>query len=497
MAQLRATGLISGKVYTFEDKVIGAGGMKDVYFSPDKSYVVAFFRDKQDATSMNRLKNIVDKYRHTIFDSPNGDYWTERFSWPTDIVEVGGKVGVVAPTYPNKYFFTYGSKNNDYLNIKGREKEGKWFASARNRAKHLDPRELGELRTNLRMCLELSRAVRKLHAVGLAHSDLSYKNVLVDPTSGSACMIDIDGLVVPGIFPPDVVGTPDFIAPEVVSTAHLPSRDPNRKLPSALTDRHALAVLIYLYLLFRHPLRGGKTHASDSVKDEELTMGAKAVFIEHPTDKTNQVKRSQLRDDELPWGDPALMPMKTLGPYLTELFTKAFVEGLHEPAKRPSAAEWEEALVRTLDLIQPCSNSKCAQKQFIFDNTGAPQCPVCKTNYVGKLPILDLYSKGADGNYRALKRRVMVWDGQSLFPWHVDRSVFPNENLTKENSRRCGYFQIQKGNWVFVNETLADLSDADKKTPIPIGSVIPLQTGVKLKFGNLDTHLLALVTVVN
>jgi serine/threonine protein kinase len=63
--------------------------------------------------------------------------------------------------------------------------------------------------------------LRRLHAAGLAHSDLSYKNVLVDPAGGNACIIDIDGLVVPGKFPPDVVGTPDFIAPEVIASQHL------------------------------------------------------------------------------------------------------------------------------------------------------------------------------------------------------------------------------------------------------------------------------------
>jgi serine/threonine protein kinase len=446
---------------------------------------------------MNRLRNIVEKYRHTIFDAPNGAYWNEKFSWPTDIVDVGGKVGVVAPTYPSKFFFAYGSKNNDYLKIKGREKEGKWFASAKNRSKHLDPRELGELKTNLRMCLELARTVRKLHAIGLAHSDLSYKNVLVDPTTGSACMIDIDGLVVPGIFPPDVVGTPDFIAPEVVSTQNLPSRDPNRKLPSTLTDRHALAVLIYLYLLYRHPLRGGRMHDKDPMRDEELMMGSKALFIENPTDRTNQVKRSQLSDDQIPWGDPALMPMRVLGPHLTDLFTKAFVAGLHNPIARPSAADWEEALVRTLDLIQPCTNSKCSQKQFVFDNTGSPTCPYCKSAYKGKLPILDLYSKGADGKFRALSRRVMVWDGQSLFPWHVDRSIFPNENIDTKTLKRCGYFQIQRGSWYFVNETLPKLIDADTKVPVPIGGSIKLSTGTKLLFGDSDTNLLAAVTVVN
>ncbi len=71
-------------------------------------------------------------------------------------------------------------------------------------------------------------------------------------------MIDIDGLVVPGKYPPDVVGTPDFIAPEVITTQNLDKADKNRVLPSRSTDRHALAVLIYMYLFYRHPLRGAK-----------------------------------------------------------------------------------------------------------------------------------------------------------------------------------------------------------------------------------------------
>ena len=497
MVQVKVSSTQSGMTYTYVDEVIGSGGMKDVYFSPDKKYVVAFFRDRPDATGMNRLKNIVDRYRHSIFDAPNGSYWSTRFSWPTDIVEAGGRVGVVVPTYDARYFFQFGSKNNDFLKIKGREKEGKWFASARNRNKYLDQRELGELRTNLKMCLELSRAVRKLHAVGLAHSDLSYKNVLVDPITGSACVIDIDGLVVPGIFPPDVVGTPDFIAPEVVSTQHLPSRDPNRKLPSTLTDRHALAVLIYVYLLNRHPLRGGKVYDSDPMKDEELLMGAKALFIENPKDRTNQVRRSQLRDDDLPYSDPSLLPMQTLGPHLTNLFQKAFIDGLHEPSKRPSAAEWEDALVRTLDLIQPCSNRHCGQKQFVFDNTAAPVCPICKSPYIGKLPVLDLYSKGTDGSWRPLSRRIMVWDGQSIFPYHVDRAIFPNENLSPANSKRAGYFQIQRNAWVLVNESLSELSNATTKEKIPVGKSLKLEDGGLILFGNSATNLLARVTIVN
>jgi hypothetical protein len=51
-----------GSTVEFVDEMIGSGGMKDVYFSPDKSYVVAFFRGKQDFNAKDRLQNITRSY---------------------------------------------------------------------------------------------------------------------------------------------------------------------------------------------------------------------------------------------------------------------------------------------------------------------------------------------------------------------------------------------------------------------------------------------------
>ena len=466
--------------YEFVDTVIGQGGMKDVYFSPDKSYVVAFFRDKLDPAGRDRLKEIVGRYREGIFAREGGDYWTNFYCWPYDIVEHDGRTGVVAPVYESRYFFKVGAVNGDMLGIKGKEKEGKWFASASNRSKFLAKEEKGDWQKHLRMVLNLSRAVRRMHAAGLAHSDLSYKNVLVDPTEGFACIIDIDGLVVPGKFPPDVVGTPDFIAPEVLSTQHLPLNDPNRKLPSTATDRHALAVLIYMYLLYRHPLRGGRILDSDPGKDEELSMGAKALFVEHPTDKSNRVKSEHLRDSDKPWGDPAKVPYTITGPLLSKLFEQAFVEGLHDPSKRPTAADWEAALLRTMDLLQPCANSSCEVKWYVFDNTTSPKCPICQTPYKGLLPVLNLYSSQGDGKFRAENYRLMVWDGQSLYKWHVNRFVVAGENLKAEDRQRVGYFQLHGGNWVLVNEALPTMKDVGRGVDVPVGGSVVLTDGAQI-----------------
>ena len=284
-----------GKTYTYVDNGEPMrGGMKDVYFSPDKSYVVAFYRETPDEAAQERIRKITTTYFDSFFNREGGAYYKNLYCWPTDVVKEGSKWGIIVPVYPPAFFFKKGYAANDL--IQGKEKEGKWFAAAKFRNPHfplhLDDSELGNWLSYFQICVNISRGVKRLHSAGLAHSDLSYKNVLIDPVTKAAAIIDIDGLVVPGLFPPDVIGTADFIAPEVLATKHLNLLDEKRNLPNRLTDLHALAVMIYMYLLYRHPLKGGKVHDLDTEKDDLLSMGEKALFIEHPTDASNHPKRS-------------------------------------------------------------------------------------------------------------------------------------------------------------------------------------------------------------
>ncbi|WP_233947995.1 helix-hairpin-helix domain-containing protein [Pectobacterium versatile] len=486
-----------GELVQYVDEIIGSGSMKDVYFSPDKTYVVAFYKKPQNEQAKERIAMITGRYRQSIFEQAGGDYWQDLFCWPTSVVEHQGRIGIVVPTYHSHFFFKYGSKNDDFLGIKGREKEGKWFASANNQNKFLDPRERGNLLNYLKVCLLLTRAVRRMHAAGLCHSDLSYKNVLVDPEAGHACVIDIDGLVVPGKYPPDVVGTPDFIAPEVVKTTHLAKEDANRILPSISTDRHALSVLIYMYLFYRHPLRGGKIHdMDDEMRDESLSMGEKALFIEHPTDRSNAVKLSQVSPSSLPWADTDKIPYTVLGPYLTPLFEKAFITGLHEPTKRPTADEWETALVKTVDLIQPCQNAACEQKWYVFSGKTQPSCPYCGTPYKGKLPILNLYSSRTTGSYRPDDHRLMVWNGQSLYAWHVNRLIAPNERTTAEQKKRVGYFVFHNDQWWLVNEGIEELMSLPDKKKVAIGDKLALTDGAQFVLSTQEGGRLVVVQLV-
>ncbi|TND08563.1 MAG: hypothetical protein FD123_2067 [Bacteroidetes bacterium] len=483
------------------------GGLKDVYFSPDKSYVVAFFRDKlkpvEYTQTKERLIMIANTFRERIFNQAGGEYWKDLYCWPTKVVEYNGRLGVVAPVYQKHFFFATGYNQNaaQIASIRGKEKEGKWFAAPQfrnaNFKLHLDKKELGDWFKYFLVCIRISRAVRRMHAAGLAHSDLSYKNVLIDPTTGNAAIIDIDGLVVPGKFPPDVIGTPDFIAPEVMATKSLGKTDPNRKLPSIQTDRHALAVMIYMYLLYRHPLRGGKVHDLDPQKDEELSMGSKALFVEHPTDAANRPKLKHVKATHLPWADVTKLPYTITGPYLKQLFDKAFIDGLQHPMQRPTADEWEQALIKTVDLMQPCQNPRCDQKWFVFDNSTTPICPFCNTPYKGQLPILNLYWQRSPGKWVEEKHRLMVYNNQYIYQWHINRTISPNERLSAEQKKPVGYFVMHGGKWMLVNQTMNSLKDVTENKEIPIGQMIELTDGKQILLSNADGGRLVIVQLVN
>ncbi|MDR0549135.1 MAG: kinase [Deltaproteobacteria bacterium] len=479
-----------GVAVDFVNKEPKQGGVKDVYFAPDRSYVVAFYRKPLDNNAQERLQRLVGTYRSGIFERQGGHFWEKLFRWPERIVEHNGLTGIVVPIYQPNFFFP---KNTS---LDGAEKEGKWFTSGKNFNRFVPETEKGNLLSYIKICINLSRAVRRLHAAGLAHSDLSYKNCLVDPASGEACVIDIDGLVVPGLFAPEVLGTPDFMAPEVVETMKLDFDDSNRKFPCRETDQHALAVLIFQYLFHRHPLRGSKVYSLDPETQENLEMGEKALFTEHPTDPTNRYKVKKDDKDFLPWCDANLLPYTITGPYLKALFEKAFITGLHSPSDRPSADDWEEALIKTADLIQPCHNVNCVKKWYVFDNTSRPTCPYCGQRFKGNLPIFDFYSSRDGQNFRYDNRRLMIFSGQYLYPWHVFRTVFPNEKLSDDDKKPVAYFSFHENQWLMVNQTLDSLRDMTHNKLIPKGGYVALTQDLQLLLSKDPAGRLVKVSLV-
>lgn len=463
------------------------GGMKYTYFAPDKSYVVQFFNDPsvtKDPNLRKRLEAIIGKYNPTVAEKDGGArgnseamaaYFSSKFCWPKAIVQAP-EFGIVCPTYPSNFFFQEDSST--ILDLKGKDKKSNWFTS-KNR-KYLKETELGDFRSMLQMSITLARSIRRMHQAGLAHSDLSCNNVLVDPKTGSCVVIDIDSLVVPGLFPPEVAGTRGYIAPEVLETMELPFDDPKRKLPCAYTDQHALAVLIYEYLFLRHPLLGPKVFSPDSPEDDDFyALGPKALFIENPKDRSNRPKDLKVT-------------IQDLGPELEKLFLRAFVDGLHSPNERPTALEWEKGLVKAWDLLHQCENPKCSAKWFILHDPKKPICPFCGCK-VSKDNIVRLHLKselrGKAGQWIDFGE-VDVYHNMPLFRWHIFSNVFPDE---KANRDMVAYICKVQGQWLLVNYNIKGLTSPGGNL-VPIGQAILLKDGSVFRATTEDRGLLIEVT---
>lgn len=462
------------------------GGMKHTFFTPDKKYAVQFFNNPRDAHNpqmQDRIRSIVSIYNPTLSEMDGGalgntektaDYFRTRFCWPVGIIK-SPEFGIVCPTYPQNFFF--GGDASAVLNLSGKDKKSNWF-TGRNR-KYIAPTELGDFRMMLRTAIGLARSVRRMHQAGLAHSDLSCNNVLIDPKTGSSVVIDIDSLVVPNKYPPEVCGTRGYIAPEVLATMGLQG-DSKRCLPCVQTDLHALPVLMYEYLFLRHPLIGPKIYSTESAEqDDFLAMGPMATFIEDPNDQSN-------RPPDLK------VTIQSLSKGLERLFLRAFVDGLHDPEERPTAMEWEAELLRAWDRLRQCPNRNCDKKWFILRDESKPVCPFCGTRTTDSVIRIGFKSemRGRKGVYRE-KGEVFVYDSMPLFDWHVYANVHNDEKAS--NDMRA-YVCRHNGMWLLVNYGIEGMISPSGRL-VPKGSAVELKDGAVFRMTDRENGLLAEVSV--
>lgn len=486
MNTVKAT-LKDGRTIDFVPDVIGSGTMKEVYFTPDRKSVVCFYKDPSagsDANRLQRLQKILGAFNPTLAQNHGGaaqsetdaNYFQNLYCWPTGIV-VQPRFGLVTPAYPNSFFFHTGP-----VWLKGKEKNGMWFIGPKNR-KWLEQNqasELGSLVQHFSLCIQMARAVARLHNAGLAHSDLSHNNVLIDPSKGLSIIIDIDSLVVEGLFPPDVLGTKGYIAPEVLSTIQLDLKDPKRKHPNARTDQHALAVLFYWFLLGRHPLDGRKIPPANTAEEQDmLAYGSQAIFCEHPGDSSNRPEEKQY------------VPCSTLGPLLYDLFVRAFVKGLHSPSDRPTALEWVRGFVKTWDLLVPCSNSSCLRKWFVLHNTTDIRCPFCGTRFKGTVPFLKLRAESRPGQW-AVDGQLAVYNQLPLYKWHIFSRIFPGPETDRTPQAYCVFHE---GKWLLINQNLTSLTSPGGNR-VPPGQAVELKDGAQIRFSQEPNGRIAEVQMI-
>ncbi len=203
------------------------------------------------------------------------------------------------------------------------------------------------LRSVLLACLHLADAFHALHSKGLCYKDISLGNLFLEPGSGQILICDNDNVDVDGRDLGSVLGTPGFMAPEILL---------GRARPGATSDLHALAVLIFRLLTRHDPFRGAMELAIRCLDEpaRRRLYGEDPVFIFDPLDRRNRPDPEHHAAALLTW---PIYPAE-----LQALFVQSFGPGLRDPARRALTGQWQRALARCLDQRQLCPG--CGQENF-------------------------------------------------------------------------------------------------------------------------------------
>ncbi|KEF43123.1 MAG: hypothetical protein ER33_02665 [Cyanobium sp. CACIAM 14] len=217
------------------------------------------------------------------------------------------------------------------------------------------------LREVLRACFFLADAFHALHLAGLCYKDVSLGNLFLEPGSGRILICDNDNVAVDGSGQGAVLGTPGFMAPEVLL---------GQARPGADSDLFSLAVLLFRLLTRHDPLKGQMELAIRCLDEpaRRRLYGEDPVFIFDPVDFRN-------RPDPIEHA-AALITWPIYPRPLQALFEQTFCRGLKQPSRRTLTGQWKQELARTLDLRVLCGG--CGQENF--QTTGASQlCWSCGT----------------------------------------------------------------------------------------------------------------------
>ena len=194
--------------------LLGAGGQGEVYdVKCGSNHYALKWYFKGSATE--RQKKILE----TIIAKGSPD---ESFLWPMELI---------VPAKSDLYGYIMPLRPKNYKSIVDLMK------------KRVNP----SFYTLCRTAFNLTRGYQKLHAMGAKYQDISFGNLFFNPDNGDVLICDNDNVSFDNSKPGGVLGTPGFMAPEIVRGEKRPSKD---------TDRYSLSVLLFYLFMVNHPLEG-------------------------------------------------------------------------------------------------------------------------------------------------------------------------------------------------------------------------------------------------
>jgi serine/threonine protein kinase len=414
-------------------ELLGSGGQGEVYRIQykGKDYALKwYFPDSATPEQKQIISNLIDK------KSPN-----ENFLWPIDLIE----------SSENKSFgYIMDLRTKEYNGIVDLMKK-KCSPSFYNLAT---------------VGFKTSDSFLQLHTRGLCYKDISFGNLFFNPNTGDVKICDNDNVTPEGSDFSGVLGTPKFMAPEIVR---------GDSKPSTQTDLYSLAVLLFYVFFVHHPLEGKLEMDIKCLDAPAMTKlyGKNPIFIFDPNNETNRpVKGEQ---------DNAIIYWNIYPQFFKALFIRSFTDGIHNPLNgRVRESEWRNIFIQLRDSIFYC---ECGAENF-YDlesvklNQGKPNpCWSCK-----RTPTLPFRIK-------IDKSIIMLNHNTKLFPHHIDsKKKYDFSKPVAEVSRHpdnqniWGLKNLSDDKWVMTDSS-GNLKD------IFSGKNCRLDNGVKIQFGNSEGEI--------
>ena len=339
---MTATGK-NGIKYRLDTTPIGSGGEGDIFHA----YITKVAKIYKPGAVTSEL----EKKLEIMIDSPPNESVLTQVAWPLDMVydESGSCMGFIMPE----------------LNINAELSDIYKYPSALPISVH----------QKINIAQNICVVISEVHKAGYVFGDFNPRNIGLDKNTGLVSFLDTDtyhvvdptggntyrcNVCAPGYAAPELLlKCADFITENPSASKNAYSQTP---LPTFTkeTDNFALAIHIFKLLMNGYTPFGGIIETA-SVSQSSPGVGDAAVRRDSYCFKVGYKHQSA-----------AILPLEAFPEEIAEMFNRAFVTGKADPAVRPGAEEWHNALSRLLKDLVTCGDNPL--HQYYNKNTACPYC---------------------------------------------------------------------------------------------------------------------------
>ena len=259
--------------------------------------------------------------------------------------------------------------------------------------------------TIIQLSINLCKGFDKLHTIGHCYKDINKGNVFFNLNTNKVTIIDVDNIRFEGANEESaVIGTPGFIAPEIIR---------KEASPDKYADRFAVSVILFILWCRTEPFCGIKEALYDG-KNILNDLYANPVFIFDPIDKSNSAEQDpQGHKGYFQWARNWWAAMPKL---LKDKFMLAFTNGLKRN-DRFTEANWIKTFEQIINdnLLEKC---KCGN----YISKDCAKCIFCG----------EAHSSKAKESIEPVIKKVQTSE-ESQLPKHKINTleVFDGNKLTK------------------------------------------------------------------